>query len=568
MKLILNILKQPKLLLLQAFAFVFLILNSLISILIPVITSRWIDDYFANETINETLLIISIVYLVFGFTIPFVFTLINSVINERIGLALKDMLMQKILAQDYSFLAKTSISKVFTIITSDVNFVKDIVGRLITSIITALLLLVGSVYLMNQQSPAVAIPIFIVIPAIALIVVFILRSAMKLFKQIQEKRDGINKVIDENIKGSMLVRVFVSEAEEEKKFSHANADLELKSVAVAKIFAWIFPLLNTTMFVGQLIVLMVGGQEIMNGNLSLGELSAFNALVMMFTAPFIIIGFISGLLGQAFASLGRINEVIYSPIIKAGGTTAIAKIDNISFVDVSFFTNKNKILSAINLEINASEKIGIIGITGSGKSTLLQLIIHFFKPTKGKVLINGIDSKEINLNTYRNKIGYVPQDNFLFSGSIFDNINFDRKLSKEQIQLAADTAEVTEFSNKDKRGLMLDVGEKGSKLSGGQKQRVTLARALAESPQILILDDSTSKLDSETESKIWNNLAKNYPDLTLIVVAQKISSIKNCNRIYVMENGKIASSGTHQQLLENSFIYQEIELSQNNYQAA
>lgn len=568
MKIILNILKQPKLLLLQALAFVFLILNSLISILIPVITSRWIDDYFANETINDTLLFISIIYLIFGFIIPFIFTLINSVINEKIGLNLKDILMRKILAQDYSYLAKTSISKMFTIITSDVNFVKDIVGRLITSIITAVLLLIGSVYLMSQQSTAVAIPIFIVIPAIALIVVFILRSAMKLFKQIQEKRDGINKVIDENIKGSMLVRVFVSEAEEKRKFAVANQELQVKSVAVAKIFAWIFPLLNATMFVGQLIVLMVGGQEIMNGNLSLGELSAFNALVMMFTAPFIIIGFISGLLGQAFASLGRINEVINAPLVKTEGKTEISKFESIFFEDVGYSVNKTKILSNIDFKVNKGEKIGIIGITGSGKSSLLQLIIHFFKPTKGRILINNIDSKEINLNSFRNKLGYVPQDNFLFSGTISDNINFDRRLSQEQIQLAARTAEVTEFANKEKIGLLQDVGEKGSKLSGGQKQRVTLARALADNPQILILDDSTSKLDSETESKIWSNLANNYPDLTLIVVAQKISSIKNCNRIYVLENGKIAGKGTHQELLQNSFIYQEIELSQNNYQAA
>lgn len=562
-----RILKRPKLLALQALSLLLLFLNSGITILIPVLTAKWIDGYFATQSIDKNLMTLTIVYLIFGFLIPFVFTIINSIITEKLGMALKADLMRKILKQDYAYLAQKSGSKIFTVITSDVNFVKDVVGRLITALITAILMLIASVYLMYQASPAVAIPIFIVIPLIALIGVLVMRSAIKLFKFIQEKRDKLNNVIDENIKAAMLVRVFVSEDAEMDKFAVANENFKTDSIKVSYIFAWIFPLLNATMFVGQLIVLLVGGQQVMNGSLSLGQLSSFNALVIMFTAPFIIIGFISGMIGQAFASLARIKEVIDSPVATWPGKKELTSFEKVEFEDVAYKINKTKILSGINFKVLKSQKVGIIGITGSGKSTLLQLLIQFLYPTSGKILLNGENATKVNLNSYRKRIGFVPQQNFLFSGSILDNIKFDRELSEQDLMLASDTAEVTEFANKFAEKVNESVGEKGSKLSGGQKQRVTLARALAAKPEVLILDDSTSKLDSETESRIWANLKKNYPEITLVVVAQKISSIKDCDQIYVMDNGKIVDFGTHKQLLEKSFIYQELELTQSNYQA-
>lgn len=559
---IFSILRRPKLLLLQVLALFFLLLSSGVTVLIPVLSAQWIDTYFATNAIAENLLTISIAMVVVSFVVPFLFAIVSTVITETISKEMRKALTGKILAQDYAYLAEKSGSKIFTVITSDVNFIKDTVGRVINSTISAFILLIASVYLMYKQSPAVAIPIFFVMPLIAVIGVLIMRKAIKLFKEVQQERDRMNGIIDENIKGSMLVRVFVSEAVEKLKFSVSNAGMSELSIKVTKIFAFIFPLLNLTMFLGQLIVLLVGSGQVINGTLTLGELSAFNGLVIMFAAPFIIIGFLSGIIGQAVASLNRINEVIKAPNPAKGGIRRIEVFDSLVLSNIKYVISRKKILDKINLRINAGEKVGIIGITGSGKSSLLQIAIRFLYPTSGDILVNGINASELDMNTFKKLVGFVPQQNFLIDGTVLENIDFGRNLDPSKIMLGYKTAALEGVEPDSK------VGERGSRLSGGQKQRITIARALAGNPNLLVMDDSTSKLDSNTESEIWENIAKNYPGLSMLIVAQKISSIKDCDKIHVMDGGKIIDSGTHSELLERSFIYQELELTQSNYQAA
>ena len=223
------------------------------------------------------------------------------------------------------------------------------------------------------------------------------------------------------------------------------------------------------------------------------------------------------------------------------------------------------ILHDINFHINKGEKIGIIGMTASGKTMFVESMLKFIDEFTGEFLINEKPVDKIDYDLFRSKIGYVSQKNFILSGTIFENINFYRNLTKEEIEKASSTALVNEFTDKYDNELQHISVERGDNLSGGQKQRITIARALAGEPDILILDDSTSKLDMQTESSLMQNIKNNYPNMTLIIVAQKIASIKNCNRIYVMENGTFEISGDHDFLMNNSFLYQEIDLTQSNY---
>jgi len=319
------------------------------------------------------------------------------------------------------------------------------------------------------------------------------------------------------------------------------------------------------LFIGQLLVLYLGGESVIDGSMTLGQLSTFNMLVIIFTAPFIIISFITNFITQAVVSLKRVNEILDYKIEPHIGQENIEEFKSLELQNVDYKIGKTKVLNNINLSISKGESIGIIGTTASGKTSLIKLILGMTKPSKGQVLINGKPIESINPTLYQKIFGYVPQSSQLFNDSILQNIKFYRDLSKEDLDLAITSAKVNEFSDKFNDNLNTIVSERGTNLSGGQKQRIIISRALAHQPQILILDDSTAKLDSVTEKTVLNNIKTNYKGITLINIAAKISSIKESTKIIVMDQGEIKDTGTHEELLQKSYLYQEIELSQNNY---
>jgi ATP-binding cassette subfamily B protein len=300
--------------------------------------------------------------------------------------------------------------------------------------------------------------------------------------------------------------------------------------------------------------------------MTIGNVNAFNAYVQLFTMPLLMLGLMITSLGQAIASLNRINEILNAPIKFEDGKLSIKEFEDIKVNDMSLKIDDTPVLKNINFEIKKGEKIGILGLTGSGKTIFLKTLLRSLEPTSGEILLNSENIKNYRIKDVRELIGFSFQENFLFNGSIYENIKFGRDIPKEQVLKAAKIADVDEFAKEMKKGYESNVGERGSNLSGGQKQRIMIARAIASKPDLLILDDATSRLDISTENKIFESIKKEFKDISIILVAQKIASVKDCDRIYIFDEGKIVEYGTHQELIKSSVLYQEIELSQRNHE--
>lgn len=541
-----------------------MILNSL-NLTIPKISSTIIEEFRNNLSVPTTYYFYIIGLLLITSTASFLQNYLFSLAGEKIGTDLRNRLMRKVLKQDYNYLVKEKPSKILTVILSDVNNVKSSFFQALGAILTSVILIVGSAIMMFSLNTRIATYIVLTVPAIIGILFLILRKRFGIFKKIQQIRDSLNKVISENIKASMLVRVFVAEKTEMKKFSIKNSRSRILGIEITKLFSIAIPAVSAISLLASLIIIQIGGQEAIAGRLLIGEISAFNLYVMIFTMPLIVVSFMSTLLGQAFASIKRIGDVLNRKSDFVNGKENISSIENIVIKDVAFVDDGLSILQGINFKINQGEKIGIMGLTGSGKSLFLSLLVRATSPTSGEILVNGKDIRQYKINEMRKTIGFCFQENFLVNATIYENIKFGRDIQSREIYKVAKVAEVEEFVKKAKRGYRTKAGERGSSLSGGQKQRIMIARALAGKPSLLILDDVTSRLDTNTEVKIFKNIKRTYPSLSMILVSQKISSLKDCNRIYIFDKGETKESGTHNQLLKTSTLYKEIELVQSNY---
>jgi ATP-binding cassette subfamily B protein len=487
-------------------------------------------------------------------------------IGERIGKDLKNRLFTKLLKHNYSYLLEQKPSKILTIINNDTTSVKDTFAQTISFLLIALLLLGGSTFLMFQTNSKLATIIVITVPTVILILFLSIKSKFKLFKKQQKLRDKLNKIINENIKASMLIKVFVSEQTEIEKFYKTNKENKNLGLKINAIFALIIPTVQTLNILCAIIVIYIGGQQIIGNTMTIGDITAFNSYILMFTMPLLMIAVMSTMLGQAMASLKRINELLDAPIKFKDGKENISEFNTLEFKNVSFDIEKSPVLKDIDFKAKKGQKIGVMGLTGSGKTIFLKHIIRALEPTKGKILFNNKNLEEYKIKDIRNLIGYVFQENFLFNGTILENIKFGRNIPDEHAIKCAKIALVDEYVKDFKEGYNTNVGEQGNNLSGGQKQRVLIARALADNPQLLILDDATSRLDISTERQVFENIKKEYKDITMILVAQKIASVKDCNQINIFDKGKITNKGTHEELLQTSVLYKEIELTQQNYE--
>ena len=564
-KYIIKILLKPKFIFWQILGLLLQITATGISVATPLLASIALDRYFSQGHLGNDEFIIAFALLFSTLIIPPISSWLNVFLGENISRELKENLMNKTLNFSSGKIIKENPAKLYTLITNDVGVVKDMLIQTVPTVVMSIILLAGSVFFMYQINSRLSIIIVIVVPIIASFVVIIFRTLTKYFKKGQEIKDSTNKIIDENIKASMLIRVFASEKREMFKFDVVNTKQYKNSLEIVKRISIAFPLLNITMYVGQLLVLLVGGIESMNGRLSVGGISAFNNYVIMFTTPFLLLSFTSTLIGQSIASINRIGLVLGEKDKVSGASKLVDKFQNIKLNFFNLLINSKEILHSINFELNKGEKVGIIGLTGAGKSVFIDALMNFFDEHTGKYLINGDEIETVNFSKFRTQVGYVPQKNFILSGSLYNNIDFYRNIPRDEIVKASKVAMIKEFSDKYQDDLGHRIDEHGGNLSGGQKQRITIARALAGDPQILILDDSTSNLDMETESQLMNNIKVGYPDLTMLIVAQKIASIKDCDRIYVMENGSFEAVGTHKELMDRSLLYREIDLAQSNY---
>lgn len=470
-----------------------------------------------------------------------------------------------------------------TRLTNDVTQVTNIVSMSMRMMIRTLMQFAMGMYFLIGISKEFLPVLYVSLPLMMVIMVFFLIKIAPLFGKVQERVDDVNAVVQENVTGARVVKAYTAEYKESKRFKKANDNLFDINWKIFKLMALLSPFINI-IFCGALVaILYIGGYNITSGGgLKLGELSSAITYISSILNGFLMLAMFFQSIVRGIASIKRLNMVLdCDPVVVEGIENKIQEIiDNneetteevieetgtVEFKNVSFsFPNSSGevVLDNISLKINKGEKIGILGSTGCGKSTLVNLIPRFYDTTDGEILVDGKNVKNYTFNSLRNKVAMVLQKSELYSGTIKDNIRWGKEnATDEEVKYAASLAQADSFIESFSEGYDTYVAEKGASLSGGQKQRVSIARALIKKPEILIFDDSTSALDLKTEADLYKAINKDLKDMTIITIAQRVASVRNADKIIVLNEGKIASIGTHEELMKNSPIYIDIYNSQ------
>jgi ATP-binding cassette subfamily B protein len=434
----------------------------------------------------------------------------------------------------------------------------------IASLISSAFLIVGSSILLLLINWKLALVVLLVIPIIGGTFFLVLGQVRQLFKKAQETIDWLNKIINESILGAALIRILNAEQTEYGKFIEANTQSKEIGIRILKLFAALIPIITFCTNLATLAILFIGGRFVINNSMSLGNFTAFMSYLVILIFPILIIGFMSNMIAQAQASFVRIAAVFSAPEAeKQGGVVKTIRGDiDVSHVTVSF--GEKAALKDVSLKLDAGKKTAIIGPTAAGKTQLLYLLTGLLRPTEGTISFDGTPIGEYDQESLHHQVAFVFQDSILFNLSVRENIAFSAKATDESLQKAIATAELADFIASLPQGLDTIVSERGSSLSGGQKQRIMLARALALNPRVLLLDDFTSRVDTTTERRIVENLAKNYPGLTLVSITQKIASVEHYDQIILLMEGEVLAHGTHEELMHRSPEYVQIFESQKS----
>lgn len=539
---------------------------------IPRLVQRIIDDGIYPK---DMAVVTSTTLIMLGISlISTVFSIGNNTLSVQVGEAfardIREAIFIKIQELSYSNLDELKTGDLIVRLTSDISVLQQTYRMSMRIGLRGPLLIIGSIILMVSTNASLTLKI---VPLLLLTLVLIVLFISKLgpvFRMVQKKLSNLNNVLQENIAGVRVVKAFVRQKYEEKHFENVNEEYTHIHIKVMLYFSLIFPLLMFLINMGILIIVWVGGRQVIGGNLSIGEIVAFSNYLMTTMGPLLIMAMLANVVASGMASAERIDEVlsIVPEIQEIQGAKKLPKTieGRVQFDRVSFFYNGNceeKVLDEISFTVNPGENVAILGATGSGKSTLINLIPRFYDTSEGRVLIDGQDVKDLQQDSLLAHIGITPQETILFSGSIRENICYGKPdASENEIIVAAKTAEVHDFIMSLPEGYETSISARGVNLSGGQKQRIAIARAILLKPEILILDDSTSSVDVETETKIQDALDELIKESTTFVVAQRISTVLKADKIIVIDRGKIAAEGTHQELMQSSPIYKEIYDSQ------
>ncbi|MED2944453.1 ABC transporter ATP-binding protein [Bacillus swezeyi] len=463
---------------------------------------------------------------------------------------------------------KVGSASLITRTTNDVKQVQDVLNMMLSMMTRAPLMLIGGIVLAVSRDAKLSIIFLAALPILAGLIFLITKKAVPLFGVLQKKTDRLNLVLREGLTGVRVIRAFNRVDEEKTRFQQANKEFRDTGIAVNKIMAFLFPVMMIMMNFTNIAIIWFGGIRVDEGSMQVGNLMAFLQYASMILIALIMLAMTFVMIPRAQASASRINELLMiDPQITDPKQPAEENglHGYIEFKDVTFrYTGAEKpVLEDISFQVKPGETTAIIGSTGAGKTTILQLIPRFFDIEKGAVLVNGIDVRNMPQQELRKKIGYVPQKASLFSGTIKDNIRFGKEdAADEDILEALETAQASEFIAGKENGIDSYIEQAGANLSGGQKQRLSIARTLVRKPEIYLFDDSFSALDYKTDQKLRKALEKTTVDAAVIIVAQRVSTITEADQIIVLDEGKIAGIGTHQQLLAENKIYQEIVTSQ------
>lgn len=451
--------------------------------------------------------------------------------------------------------------------TNDITQVQQVVIMMLRMVISAPIMLVGGIMMAVSKDAKLSLVIVVTMPVLIGSVLLIFFKGMPLFQKVQQRLDRLNLVLRENLTGIRVIRAFNRETEEKVRLKQANKELTDVSIKVNKVMAFMMPVMMLVMNLTVVAIIWFGGIRIDNGAMQIGDLMAFIQYVMQIMFALLMASMMFVMVPRAAVSAKRINEVLdMEPAFLDKGTLkADQEQGTVVFEHVTFSYPgaEEPALSDISFQASPGETTAIIGGTGSGKSTLVHLIPRFYDITSGAIRVNGVDIREASQEEVRSKIGFVPQKAMLFTGTIADNIRFGKQnATQDEIEHAARIAQAEEFISKMENGFDSDIEQGGSNLSGGQKQRLSIARALVRKPDLYIFDDSFSALDFKTDAKLRAALKDETKYATVLIVAQRVSTVVDADRIIVLEDGRIVGTGTHRELLETNDVYREIVESQ------
>ena len=495
---------------------------------------------------------------------------IASRISSKIAYNLREQLYNKVLSFSKQDIDKFSTASLITRSTNDIQQIQNALNMMLFIAIYAPMMAVYGVYKVTQTDTGMTWIIALGVGILGLTLGVISFLVMPKFKIMQKLIDRVNLVTREALTGISVIRVFGREKYEEERFDKENTVLKNEQLFINRTLSALMPMIMLIMNGIALLIIWVGGKNIDSGSIQVGDMMAFITYTMQIVMSFLFFTFLMMQLPRAEVAAGRINEVLETEVTvvdsekiddsKLQNVVGTLKFDNVSF---TFDGADSPVLSNISFEAEAGKTTAIIGSTGSGKSTLLHLIPRYFDASEGEISIDGVNIRDISLNKLRDILGFVPQKGVLFSGNIESNIKFaDENITDEQMKKAAEIAQAIEFINEKEEKFKSEISQGGSNVSGGQKQRLSIARALAKNPKILLFDDSFSALDYKTDVKLRKTLREEMSGVTTIIVAQRIATILNADKIIVMNEGKIVGSGRHQELLEICPTYLEIAESQ------
>ncbi len=546
------------------FLIIMALLSNAVNLLIPKIIGHSIDAFSAKQYDVKLIVIEFLGAAVAIFVFTYLQNIIQTYASERVAKDFRTELSGKISRQSYTYIIKSNPSKLLTNLTSDIDSIKMFVSQAFVVIISSIFVIIGTCVLLITINWKLALAVISIVPIIGGTFFIVLRKVRVLFKKAREIIDMLNKVINESIIGSALIRVLNSQQPESMKFLETNMESRDLGLSILRMFATLIPVIMFVANLAIVTILALGGHFVIIGKMSLGDLAAFNSYLFLLIFPILMIGFMSNIIAQASASYQRVYDVLEAPETQDIGTINTKIKGDIVLDNVSLFYDKKPILKNVSFKVKAGSHTAIIGPTAAGKSQLLYLLKNLIPPDSGTIKFDDVDIKEYTRDIFHSQIGFVFQDSVIFNMSLRENIAFNDSVTNESLEKAIATAELSDFIDSLPEKLDTIVSERGTSLSGGQKQRIMLARALAINPKILLLDDFTARVDQKTENKIICNLQSNYPDLTLISVTQKISSIKNFQQIILLMEGEVIASGTHQELKESSPEYAQINNSQRS----
>ena len=540
------------------------LLSNGINLVLPMLVAHAIDDYSAGTFVLRTVITQFLVATLLILVFTYLQSIVQTYTSERVARDLRSQLAAKISRQSFAYIQEVNPAKLLTNLTSDVDSVKLFVSQAIVSIASSLCIIIGAGVLLISINWKLALAVLTIVPIIGTTFYYVLKKVRALFVRSREVIDWLNKVINESILGSALIRVINSQQLEYEKFLAANTDAKDIGLAILRLFATLIPVISFTANMATLAILVLGGHFVITGSMSLGDFAAFNSYLALLIFPIIIIGFMSNVITQASASYERVGQVLAAPETIETGTISVPLNGDIDLLDVSVYYGEKPALNGVSFSVKAGTRTAIVGPTAAGKTQLLFLLTGLIKPTSGTVEYDHRPIGSYDDESFHQQVGFVFQDSITFNLSVRENIAFSETVTDESLEKAIDTAELRDFIESLPDKLQTIISERGSSLSGGQKQRIMLARALALNPKVLLLDDFTARVDPQTEQKILANVQRNYPGLTLLSVTQKIDLVEDYEQIVLLMEGQIIAKGTHPELMATSPEYVQIYQSQRS----